>query len=59
MNRQWITAVAAAAAGVVVGFVAGAGIMAVRLGSDEEALVAALPVPLRRPTDGESAKRHA
>jgi hypothetical protein len=59
MNRQWITAAAAAAAGILVGFVAGAGVMAVRLGDDDEALIRTLPVPPRRRADGEGAERRA
>jgi hypothetical protein len=59
MNRQWITAAGAAAAGILVGFFAGAGLMAVRLGGEDEALIGALPVPPRRRADGEGFERRA
>jgi hypothetical protein len=54
MTRLCITAAAAAAAGFMVGFVAGAGLMAVRLSEDEDqALFGALPLPPRRRADRE------
>jgi hypothetical protein len=52
MTRLCITAAAAATAGILVGFVAGAGLMGVRLGDDEDtAVLGARPRSDRQPAD--------